>query len=82
MTERRQGSKGARSRRPASLTVKVSVAATGAVDFSALVGSIKKVHERCAAQAGRAVNLAVTMRNWATGLYIREYEQHGRDRAA
>ena len=82
MTERRQGSKGARSRRPASLTVKVSVAATGTVDFSALVGSIKKVHERCAAQAGRAVNLAVTVRNWAAGFYIREYEQHGRDRAA
>jgi len=50
-------------------------------DFESLVGAIGRVHEHCAAQAGRAVNVAVTLRNWAVGLYIREYEQCGSDRA-
>ena len=52
------------------------------LDFGALVTAIGQVHERCAIQAGKAVNIAVTVRNWAIGCYIREYEQHGSDRAA
>jgi len=51
------------------------------MDFSALVDAIQQVHEQCAAQAGKAVNISLTMRNWAIGLYIREYEQNGADRA-
>ena len=34
-----------------------------------------------AAQAGRAVNTSLTLRNWVIGCYIREYEQNGTDRA-
>lgn len=52
------------------------------MDFSALVSAIRETHEQCAAQANRAVNVALTMRNWLVGGYIREYEQNGADRAA
>jgi predicted nuclease of restriction endonuclease-like (RecB) superfamily len=50
-------------------------------DFDALVTAIRQVHEHLAAQAGRAVNTSLTLRNWAIGCYIREYEQKGADRA-
>ena len=33
------------------------------------------------AQAGKAVNISLTLRNWAIGYYIQEYEQNGADRA-
>lgn len=51
------------------------------MDFSKLVSAIREAHEHCAAQAGRAVNISLTMRNWMIGRYIHEYEQHGADRA-
>lgn len=51
------------------------------LDFGSLVATIRKVHEHCAAQAGKAVNISLTLRNWAIGCYIREYEQNGTDRA-
>jgi predicted nuclease of restriction endonuclease-like (RecB) superfamily len=51
-------------------------------DFGALVTAIRQVHERCLIHAGKAVNITVTLRNWAIGFYIREYEQRGSDRAA
>ena len=51
------------------------------MDFDALVSAITQVHEHLAAQAGRAVNISLTLRNWAIGCYIREYEQSGADRA-
>ena len=50
-------------------------------DFSALVAAIRQAHEYMAAQAGRAVNISLTLRNWVIGCYIREYEQNGADRA-
>jgi DUF1016 N-terminal domain len=50
-------------------------------DFTVLVASIRKTHEYMAAQAGRAVNISLTLRNWMIGCYIREYEQNGADRA-
>jgi len=43
-------------------------------NFEKLVGSIQQVHEDIAAQAGRAVNISLTMRNWLIGCYIAEYE--------
>jgi predicted nuclease of restriction endonuclease-like (RecB) superfamily len=49
--------------------------------FETLVGSIRAVHEGLAAQAGRAVNISLTLRNWLIGCYIAEYELHGADRA-
>ncbi|TLS75127.1 DUF1016 domain-containing protein [Mariprofundus erugo] len=32
-------------------------------------------------QAGKAINLSLTLRNWLIGHYIAEYELHGKDRA-
>jgi len=49
--------------------------------FNKLAVSIHQVHEKMAAQAGRAINMSLTMRNWLIGAYITEYEQHGTDRA-
>ena len=43
--------------------------------FEALITSIRQVHEKLAAQAGKAVNIGLTLRNWIVGYYIREYEQ-------
>ena len=51
-------------------------------DFSHLVSAIKTVHETLSAQAIRAVNVSLTLRNWLIGAYIAEYELHGVDRAA
>jgi len=51
------------------------------LSFTKLVVSIRHVHEELSAQAGRAVNLSLTLRNWLIGSYIAEYEQKGTDRA-
>ena len=50
--------------------------------FEHLVESIQAVHSEAAAQASRAVNLSLTLRNWLIGCYIAEYELRGKDRAA
>lgn len=52
-----------------------------ALDFNGLVGTIHSIDAEFRAQASRAVNVSLTLRNWLIGLYIREYEQHGKDRA-
>ena len=49
--------------------------------FNRLVGSIREIHNQMTAQAGKAVNINLTLRNWAFGYYIQEYEQNGADRA-
>ena len=49
--------------------------------FDRLVSSIQQVHDYLSAQAGKAVNISLTMRNWIIGLYIAEFEMHGADRA-
>jgi predicted nuclease of restriction endonuclease-like (RecB) superfamily len=51
-------------------------------NFEKLVEVIRQVHEELAAQAGRAVNISLTMRNWLIGAYISEYELSGADRAS
>ena len=51
------------------------------MNFPALVDAIRQVHEHCAAQATRAVNLSLTLRNWVIGGYIHHYELNGQDRA-
>ncbi len=53
----------------------------GALNFVALVEAVRQVHEHSAAAASRAVNTSLTLRNWAIGCYIVEYEQRGADRA-
>jgi predicted nuclease of restriction endonuclease-like (RecB) superfamily len=50
-------------------------------NFEKLVGTIRQLHEELAAQAGRAVNISLTLRNWLIGAYISEYELCGSDRA-
>ena len=50
-------------------------------DFGALIAAIRQVDENLAYQAGRAVNISLTLRNWVIGCHIREYEQNGADRA-
>ncbi len=50
-------------------------------DFNSLVSSIQEVHNHLAEQAGKAVNISLTVRNWLIGCYIAEYELCGEDRA-
>jgi predicted nuclease of restriction endonuclease-like (RecB) superfamily len=52
-----------------------------AFDFAALVTSIQEADSRLAAQTIRAVNLGLTVRNWAIGFYIAEFELRGADRS-
>lgn len=52
-----------------------------ALNFAALVDAVRQVHEHSAAAASRAVNASLTLRNWAIGCHIVEYEQNGADRA-
>jgi hypothetical protein len=49
--------------------------------FEDLVRSIREVDRDLAAQAKRAVNVSLTLRNWLIGCYIIEYEQCGADPA-
>ena len=49
--------------------------------FKDLITSIQQVHEKLAVNAGKAVNISLTIRNWLVGYYIQEYEQNGLDRA-
>lgn len=55
-------------------------AATVALSFERLVTAIGQAHAELAAQASRAVNSGLTLRNWLIGLYIEEYERRGVDR--
>lgn len=49
--------------------------------FEDLVRSIRGVDAELTAQAGRAVNVSLTLRNWLIGCYVAEYELRGADRA-
>jgi predicted nuclease of restriction endonuclease-like (RecB) superfamily len=71
---------------PRSKASKPSVARyshAGSTDFTfgRPVESIHAVHSETAAQASRAVNLSLTLRNWLIGCYIDAYELGGEDRA-
>ena len=52
-----------------------------AQDFTALVDAVRRVHEHTATGVNRTVNSTLTLRNWLSGGYIRDYEQNGADRA-
>ncbi len=54
---------------------------TPALSFERLVAVIGLAHADLAAQASRAVNASLTLRNWLIGFHIAEYEQQGTDRA-
>jgi len=49
--------------------------------FDLLVNSIEITHNHFQHQASKAVNVALTMRNWLIGYYIVEFEQNGEDKA-
>ena len=50
-------------------------------NFAALIETIGTLHHDLSAQASKAVNIQLTLRNWLIGFYIAEYEQQGNDRA-
>lgn len=52
------------------------------MNFNSLVEVIADIHRRTQASALKAVNVALTLRNWLIGAYIVEFEQQGEDRAA
>lgn len=52
------------------------------LSFDLLVNAISHVHTEMTAQASRAVNASLTLRNWAIGFYVEEYERKGADRVA
>ena len=49
--------------------------------FKILADSIKRINDKAGNAAKSAVNQLMTLRNWAIGYYIVEYEQDGSDRA-
>ncbi len=49
--------------------------------FAELVSSIRQAHDLFSAQASKAVNISLTLRNWTIGYYIERYERLGVDRA-
>ncbi len=51
-------------------------------DFDSLVTSIVRIHQQTQDFAAKAVNVALTLRNWLYGYRIVEFEQQGKDRAA
>jgi len=51
------------------------------LDFPALVHAIRQAHDYFTKDAILAVNIHLTIRNWAVGWFIYEYEQDGADRA-
>lgn len=51
-------------------------------DFDSLVSSIVHIHQQTQDFAAKAVNVALTLRNWLIGYRIVEFEQQGNDRAA
>lgn len=51
------------------------------MEFEKLANSIKNINDKAGTAAKSAVNQLMTLRNWAIGYYIVEYEQAGSDRA-
>jgi len=47
-----------------------------------LIEAVREAHEQLRAQAGRAINVRLTLRNWLIGASISEYELRGADRAS
>lgn len=51
------------------------------MNFDSLVAGIRAIHEHAQRDTVRAINVGLTLRNWAIGLHISEYELRGEDRA-
>lgn len=50
-------------------------------DFKTLITSIQEINRSLTAQASRALNTSLSLRNWLIGYHIAEFELHGADRA-
>lgn len=51
------------------------------IDLAGLVTAFRQTDAALAAQATKAVNISLTLRNWCFGFYLAEFEQNGTDRA-
>ncbi len=51
------------------------------MNFETLIQNLQVTHQTFFTSAAKAVNTAMTVRNWLYGYYIVEYEQNGEDRA-
>ena len=60
---------------------KVVIAAKGLMNFQTLVQAIENIHRQTRAGAAKAVNTALTLRNWLIGASLHEFELHGDERA-
>ncbi len=70
------------SKKPRVPAKKTPTPPTTAGDFDSLVTSIVHLHQQTQDFATKAVNVALTLRNWLIGCRIVEFEQQGNDRAA
>jgi hypothetical protein len=52
------------------------------MDYEKLLGEIANVQTTAKAIVAKSIDSTLTLRNWAIGAYIIEYEQNGEDRAA
>ena len=60
---------------------KKSIPPAASGDFDSLVSSIVHIHQQTQDFATKAVNVALTLRNWLIGRQIEVYERNGADRA-
>ncbi|MFM2408413.1 MAG: hypothetical protein RL358_1155 [Pseudomonadota bacterium] len=60
---------------------KIKPSQIATLTMSGLIDVISNTHRDLLQQAGKAINLTVTIRNWVIGAYLFEYEQSGEDRA-
>jgi predicted nuclease of restriction endonuclease-like (RecB) superfamily len=59
----------------------MSSEAVPSIDLADLVAAFRQTDAALAAQAAKAVNISLTLRNWCFGFYLAEFEQNGSDRA-
>lgn len=69
------------SKKPPTTVNKPSAPPAAPGDFDALVTSIVHIHQQTQHFAAKAVNVALTLRNWLIGYRIEVYERQGADRA-
>jgi hypothetical protein len=70
------------SKKPLMSDGKKPTQTTNRGDFDSLVTAIVHLHHQTQDYATKAVNVALTLRNWLIGYRIVEFEQQGNDRAA
>jgi predicted nuclease of restriction endonuclease-like (RecB) superfamily len=70
------------SKKPRMPAGKKATQTTNRGDFDSLVTAILHLHQQTQDYATKAVNVALTLRNWLIGYRIVEFEQQGNDRAA